>query len=374
MFVRFSRSVLTAACLGFAVHAAGAQQPVQADTTHRQTHVVKPGDTLWDLAHTYLGDPYRWPDIFHLNTATVQNPHWIYPGEVLRLPLPAVSAAESTSVTPSRTAEGTTAIFDTESPTVFSPKAPDTTRAPERLAVLTPPQKTVNFGEYLAAPWVDARGGPRGAGTILRGADLPGIGGGAARDRLQDYDRILFSPPAGVIDSSHTRYLSYTLGPLIEGFGQIVRPTGVIEISEPARPGVAGVATVVQVFGQMAVGQYLLPYDSSVAALRGAPQPVTDGRVGEVRWMDGEPVLPTVQHYIVVDLNTASGLSAGDVIELFKPIEHFEDPRALASPEEVIARAQVLRVTPQGATAVIVHETQPAIHDGVAVRVVSKMR
>jgi len=31
------------------------------------TVIVQHGDTLWDLAHAWLGDPHRWPEIYHLN-------------------------------------------------------------------------------------------------------------------------------------------------------------------------------------------------------------------------------------------------------------------------------------------------------------------
>lgn len=54
-----------------------AQEP-----TGTQHYVVQYGDTLWDIAGTYLGSPYRWRDI-HQQNLFITDPNLIYPGDIL---------------------------------------------------------------------------------------------------------------------------------------------------------------------------------------------------------------------------------------------------------------------------------------------------
>jgi hypothetical protein len=48
------------------------------------SHVVRRGDTLWGLCGFYFQNPYQWPRIWSYNPQ-IKNPHWIYPGDEVRL-------------------------------------------------------------------------------------------------------------------------------------------------------------------------------------------------------------------------------------------------------------------------------------------------
>jgi hypothetical protein len=47
-------------------------------------HIVRKGDTMWGICGEQLGDSRLWPRIWAQNPQ-LQNPHWIYPGDQLRL-------------------------------------------------------------------------------------------------------------------------------------------------------------------------------------------------------------------------------------------------------------------------------------------------
>lgn len=63
---------------------AGAVIAAEMREDHPTTYVVKKGDTLWDIAGRFLKKPWLWPEIWQANPQ-VENPHLIYPGDVLSL-------------------------------------------------------------------------------------------------------------------------------------------------------------------------------------------------------------------------------------------------------------------------------------------------
>jgi len=59
-------------------------KPVPLASGHPDEYIVQAGDTLWDIAATFLKDPWYWPEVWYVNPQ-VENPHLIYPGDVLAL-------------------------------------------------------------------------------------------------------------------------------------------------------------------------------------------------------------------------------------------------------------------------------------------------
>jgi hypothetical protein len=372
-------AAIVAAPVALAPTALFAQEPVAAAPARPATHTVKRGDTLWDIAKLYLGDPFLWPEIYRLNTDIIEDPHWIYPGELLKLPadttrvVAAAPAQPASTPTPATPTPAPVPAPVRAAPAAVPPTAVAETPAADtmvRLEQAPPPVPTVRSAEFIAAPWIDRPDGPRESGYVIDARDISGIAS-ADRSRLNLYDRVLVSPPAGPV-AARSLYLTYRFGPLLEDIGQVVIPTGIIRVTRPGANGEATVGEVVKLFSQMQRGQRLIPLDSSAAVGFARPTPVENGVTGTVRWIYESPVLPSLQDYVLLDI-TGQNVRTGDRIDLFMPRQPPPDGEELAIPELRIATAQILRATPFGATAIILHLDQPKIEEGTAARVTAKM-
>src|SRR5205085_9844333 len=73
---------------GYYITSGDPYAPPEDQTVHSgpvpDLHVVRKGDTLWDICFYYFNDPWQWPKVWSYNPQ-ITNPHWIYPGDLVRL-------------------------------------------------------------------------------------------------------------------------------------------------------------------------------------------------------------------------------------------------------------------------------------------------
>ncbi len=367
---RIRASLLVSSVLGAAL-ALPAQQPSQPSSKSGEqplaampaTHTVARGETLWSLARQYLGDAYLWPEIYRLNTAVIEDPHWIYPGEVLRLPA-------TVAVTAEPAAAARAAQHDANVPTVFDPRRNKVERKARQSAELLKSRLAVRQGEYLASPFVWSVGGPVGAGRVLKTAESQIIAPRLEQRVAQSYEAIYLRLPAGAPRSNGARFMTFELGPVLGDQGQVVIVTGIVELRENPAAGDAR-AVILQQFRQVLEGQRVIAIDSLMPRLDQHPSALDFGAETKLAWVLDTPVIAQLGQYVVLTATARDGLVPGDQVKLMAPMGSGEGGEQHAA--EAAGVVQVLRVTPFGSSAILINRGQAAITIGMPGRVTAKM-
>jgi hypothetical protein len=82
--IMISRRLITGLLLFTVLWRGASALSIELNDGAPQSYIVRKGDTLWGIAGMYLQQPWRWPDLWHVNPQ-VDNPHLIYPGDELWL-------------------------------------------------------------------------------------------------------------------------------------------------------------------------------------------------------------------------------------------------------------------------------------------------
>jgi hypothetical protein len=163
--------------------------------------------------------------------------------------------------------------------------------------------------------------------------------------------------------------MSYVLGPDLGSNGQVIIPTGIVQI-EDTPAGQRPIARIIRQFGEIKLDQRLIPAPDIILP-DGSLSPVSGGASGKVLYVHNEPVLPSIGHYVIISTNASNGLTVGDEVTFIDNKAGRSDSNA--APPVVAGVGQVVRVTPFSATAIVVHQEQPTIRDGMPVRLTGKM-
>jgi len=153
------------------------------------TYTVVKGDTLWGIAGKFLKDPWKWPQIWEMNRDEIKNPHWIYPGNVIRL--------DKTGANPRLSLEGGAGAGGPSGGTEAEAQSNVVVVNPrvrvENLETAVPSIPGSAIGPFLSQPLVIEAGSLDNAPTILATEDsrvVVGPGDVAYADRVGSSDGV----------------------------------------------------------------------------------------------------------------------------------------------------------------------------------------
>lgn len=364
------RLVPGAACVVLAIAASPLRAQERPDSAQSEKkHLVRSGDTLWDLARQYLGDPYFWPKIYEANRSRIKDPHWIYPNQRLYIPgvgwVQANAAPGEAEVVKEAPAAQPAAGTDPNGQprTRFFPTGSrgGTTLAAEELPAVT-------RREMLATPWLGDTASLQVVGQVLRGVD-PRTGGGKLVQQFEVQDRVYLRYGRAARPAVGARLLLVRRGAAVPGWGFVLEPVGVVAVERTSRDVMTG--RIVEQFGTVLETVKAVPMPAFADAPL-ATQPVSDGPVGQIVEVARPGPLPTPADVVFVDLGRSTGLKPGDELEAYLPPRPAEKSPATQLPDEPVARLRVARVDERSASARVVALDQAVVRPGLKVRLVRK--
>ena len=375
-------------------------QPAPAPAPEGQlpsTHVVTRGETLWSIAQLYFSDPLLWPEIYRLNTAIIDDPHWIYPGEELNLAgavsvaqapdttvvaAPQQVAADTVHAQPTPSADtvaaDTTTVVDTA--VVAPPPGPtesyqtifDRRRTPsqevrdELRAYTNQPYRPLRRGEFYSAGFLTEEE-RLPYGRVLGNTATPAIPRLTERSSATTFDQIAIQPPRSASYHVGDSLLIVRVDRDIAGWGGVVVPVGVARVTEPQRRQV--LADVVMQFGRIHEGHLALPLEPFKDPGQVRPTPVDGGLEGTVIAERDLHVLAGPQQIIFINRGRAEGVSPGDVFEAFKPAAGLPG----TSSEQVQVVVEIVHTRDHSSSGLILNIDHPNLVPGIPVRLIRKM-
>jgi len=378
-----------------------------------QTHTVKKGDTLWDIAGQYLGDPVLWPEIYRRNTDVVEDPHWIYPGEVLRI---SGSTAQAPSVPTQDTPPPAAPTQVAPDTVVLTPMVPDTSSvmvgrdtivvevglpadsisgvlnlsatdtAPSDMSPLfgtsrrnqqmletleaytEQPYRPLRRSEFYSSGFL-SEDQKLPLGNFLGSVSPSQIASSTSTASVALYSQVALTPPTGGAYQVGDSLLVVRIDRRIPNYGDVIVPTGMIRVVDVSRP--ENVAEIIAVYGPIRTGQQTLLVEKFNDPGHIRPVPISDGVEAEFLESRDLQVLKGPQDVVFLTKGKLDGVSPGDLFEMHRvPAPR---PDGSSTTPEVLGVVQVVRVGDHHATARVLSVIYPDMPAGTPARQVAKL-
>jgi hypothetical protein len=339
-----------------------------------ETHTVREGDTLWDLSGRYFGDPLLWPEIYRQNTMVVEDPHWIYPGEVLRL-----SGAEGISAIPQDVGPAGQVVDVADVRGQDDEQGPLQTGLFRRRSMVDPdqaslaayqtsPPKPLNANEFYSSGFLtEGRSFP--FGKLIGPVTPKEIGATRMQETAQLFTKIFVDPPSGGTYQIGDSLLLVMVARDVGGYGRIVVPTGLARVTEI--DGERNIAEVVAVFGDIRARQRVLLVEPFSDPGEVRPLPIEDGIQARFLASRDNQILKGPLDFVFLDKGRQEGVALGDIFELYASPS--ERGGVESDIDEIMATVRVVHLGDRSATARVLAVMAPDISKGTPARQTAKL-
>jgi hypothetical protein len=321
-----------------------------------QVYTIQPGDTLWDLAQKFYGNPYLWPQLWEPNTY-IKDAHWIYPGDPLIVvpkpgeaapapaPAPAPEAAPAAEPTaPPQEAAATPVVEGEGSPLVAVGTEDDVYCFAYLDDVGEDLPLTVSGGEEAATRFTFATG------------DIVYISGGEAEGVAAGQEYFVVRPGEVLRHPSTGARL-----------GQVMLYRGHLRILCTTDHGAT--AELLSACDAMIIGDHLKPFEPIPIPMAVLTPPTTrcdlpnDKPKGYIVYAKDGLEAFGEDHMVLIDLGEADQASPGTLCTIYR------DNPAPGIPRLVLGELAILVAGDHWATGKVIRSTQPmAVGDRIEIK------
>ena len=369
-------------------------------------HTVAAGETLWSIAQLYFGDPLLWPEIYRLNTSIIEDPHWIYPGELLSLAgMSVVAQGADTTTTiaqnPNPSAADTVKAQNPAADTVAATAVPadtlppDTTQAVIEAPPPPPPSETyetvfdhprsqrqrvqdvlrayshqpyrpLRRGEFYSAGFLTEQEQLPWA-SVIGGTEQPMIRSLSGRSTAMQFQQIAVRPPSRASYHVGDSLLVARIDRPEPKWGDVIVPLGVARVTEVQKSQV--LADIVLQFGRIHDGHVAIPLEPFKDPGEVRPAAIEHGLVAHVIDQRDPHELANSQQIMFLDRGRADGVTLGDVFEVYKPASGIAGEPG----EETVVVLMIVHTREHSSSGLVLNVVRPDVEVGLPARLIKKM-
>ncbi|GAB4308268.1 MAG: LysM peptidoglycan-binding domain-containing protein [Myxococcota bacterium] len=292
-------------------------------------YTVEKGDTLWDICDKFKGDPWYWPKLWALNPQ-IENPHWIYPGDVIRfypsaMAMPSPVEVEDVLATGEVVEElAAVTMGSLQSPTI----AYDESESGKLVKVSGPfvvgyasnlQPKLARRNKFITVTPIQISGEIAYSHTdrMMLSEFETVYMNMVSRKNLRIGDRFMIISPPKIIEHPLTG----------EELGWEVKYSGEVEVTKIDPHYVSG--TIYRIYDPIYRGDKLIPVRDILGQVK--PEPNSTALKGSIIYMEREGLKMAGEFMLVfIDKGRSSGVKTGNTFDIIERI----DPRLEAKMDE----------------------------------------